>query len=230
MTRVAIAGTDTGVGKTTVAAAVAASLRSRGIHTNVLKPVETGGTRGDACVLRAASGSGQSLDDICPSHFDSPISPLAAAIETGVAISIPDLDRAFERASGDNDALIVEGAGGLLVPLTRTMSFADLFARWRLPVILIAPNRLGVLNHTLLSVEAAAGRGIRVLAIVLNEGVGTADQSSSSNLAMLKILLPDTLCLSFPRLRDASDISDLGRHSEECGLTELILRDDTGNR
>ncbi len=185
-----ITGTDTGVGKTWVTTQLVRELIGRGLRAVGMKPVECGG-REDAIAIRRASGEREPLDRINPVFLDEPLAPAAAA-------QIPDIDFArigdcFGRLTRAYDLVLVEGAGGWLVPLDRERTMADLAIALDLPVILIARNRLGVLNHTLLTVRALAASGRACRAIYLNtlpsDRDGT-DCSRSSNARVLRELLP----------------------------------------
>ena len=167
MIRLGITGTDTGVGKTLVAAALVWLLRRKGLRIAAMKPVETG--KGDDAVrLWHVAGANDAQEDVCPIRFDEPLAPMVAAARAGRPIDIATLDAAFVRLSTGRDAIVVEGAGGLLVPLTETLAFDGLFRRWGLDLILVAGNRLGVINHTLLTLQAAHAAGLTVRAIVLS--------------------------------------------------------------
>jgi dethiobiotin synthetase len=203
MTAIAITGTSTGVGKTTVACALAASAADRGVRVHVLKPIETGVAAfppaDDAARLKEGSRSDQSIEAIAPYRLAVPLAPLAAARIAGTAIDLAVLDAAFETAKAGADLLIVEGAGGLLVPITREESFASLFARWRLPVVIVAANRLGVINHALLTVRAAEAAGLSIAGIAINEiPPAERDASSASNALILSELLPRIPMWHFP--------------------------------
>lgn len=181
-----VAGTDTGVGKTEFARALCAALRERGAAPRALKPVETGCARDqpeDALALRAACGDEQPLDDVCPYRFLMPAAPLAAADAEGAEI---DLARIERLARGDGRRpVVVEAAGGLLVPLARErgalVTNLDLAARLALPVVLVARAGLGTINHSALSAAALANRGVRLAAIVLNRVAPQDDASVATN-------------------------------------------------
>jgi dethiobiotin synthetase len=222
-----VTGTDTGVGKTVVAAALAAALARRGFRTGVLKPVETGVPAGtappDAALLHAASGTSQSLGSVCTFTFAEPLAPLVAAERTGQHIDLGTLDAAFVEAMHGCDAMVVEGAGGLMVPITEHATFAVLFARWRLGLIVVAANRLGVLNHAVLTVHAAKAAGLRVHAVVLNTVAGgPADLAASTNAGALRRLLPDHTVLTFPYLSDPHHIPSLAAAAASCGLLAAL--------
>ena len=199
MIRIGVTGTDTGVGKTVITRAIVAALRDDGRRVAAMKPVESGGTE-DAEQLWRAAGMSHPMELVCPVSLAEPLAPLLAARRAEIDVDLRAIDAAFARLSAVSDAIVVEGAGGLLVPITMHESFATLFRRWELDVVIVAANRLGVLNHTLLSVAAAREHGLRVRAVVLNtisdEPQGLAE---STNLEMLRELLPAMNVLPFPR-------------------------------
>jgi dethiobiotin synthetase len=170
--RLAVTGTDTGVGKTLVSCALLTALRARGLVARGMKPIETGvverSADTDAARLRRAAGDLDPWDDVCPLTYADPLAPLVAAERAERPVDVPRLDAALARLAHGADALIVEGAGGLLVPFTPTLTFAALAVRWQLELVVVAANRLGVLNHTLLTVREADRCGLRVRAVVLN--------------------------------------------------------------
>jgi len=170
-----ITGTDTGVGKTFVASAIVGVLREDGFDVGVMKPVETGSVERDgllqprdALKLKEASGCADPLDLINPYRFAAPVAPNVAASLEKSEIKLEKIVEAFNAICLRHDFIIVEGAGGLMVSLTESETFADLAAILKIPIIIVAPSRLGVINHTLLTVEAARARGIEVAGIILN--------------------------------------------------------------
>ncbi|MEY4956769.1 MAG: hypothetical protein RL409_1026, partial [Gemmatimonadota bacterium] len=173
--RLGVTGTDTGIGKTVVSCAVAARARQLGLRVAAMKPIESGvverrvpesGLSSDADRLRAACASTLPLSVVRPYVLEEPLAPMIAAARTGVQIDIAVLDAALAQVEQDADVVLVEGAGGLLVPIDLRVSYLDLFARWQLPLLLVAGNKLGVLNHVLLTVRAAETAGVPVRAIV----------------------------------------------------------------
>jgi dethiobiotin synthetase len=170
-----VTGTDTGVGKTRVAAALCRALAARGNRVAAMKPVASGceitpeGLRNeDALTLLAAMNVRARYSDVNPYAFAPPIAPHIAAQEAGVDIDFDVLDRAFERLKMQSQALIVEGAGGWLAPLDATRGFADLAAHWQMDVVLVVGMRLGCLNHALLTAESIERRGLRLRGWVAN--------------------------------------------------------------
>ena len=148
-----ITGTDTGVGKTVLTALLVRFLRERGVNAIALKPVCSGG-RGDARVLRAAMGNGLSLDEINPWHFRAPIAPLLAARHERKRVRLAEVLAHIRAMRKRFDVLLVEGAGGLFSPLGENFNSHDLILALRAMPLVIAPNRLGVVNHILLTLEA----------------------------------------------------------------------------
>ena len=194
-----ITGTDTGVGKTFVARGIASALRARGRRVGVLKPVETGCGGGlarrpaDALALRAAAGSTLPLDRICPYPLDAPLAPDVAARLENVRIDPREIVAAFRIIDRKHDVTVVEGAGGLLVPIVDRYTMADLACDLNLPLLVVVNSKLGAINHTLLTLEAAAARGLTVRGYVLNHP-SAADEAAATNASVLAHCT-DTPCL-----------------------------------
>jgi len=185
-----ITGTDTGVGKTFVACALATALRARGRRVAVLKPVETGVEREpeDALRLRAAAADPAPLDDICPYRLRAPLAPAVAAPLEGVTVDVDRLVALVQRRARAADVLLIEGAGGLLVPLRGHITYVDLAARCALPVLLVGANRLGTINHCLLTVRVATAAGLRVRGFVLSQPSPETDASAATNAEVIATL------------------------------------------
>lgn len=169
-----ITGTDTGVGKTVVAAGLALVLRERGLKVGVMKPVATGcvgeGKRlisEDAVYLfEAAENEFPALTS--PFRFRNPLAPSVASVIEKKEIQIERIHRAYRELQHHYDFLIVEGIGGLLVPLTKDYYVANLIHEFALPLLIVARGGLGTINHTLLTVDAAVMRGLEIRGIVFN--------------------------------------------------------------
>lgn len=189
-----ITGTDTGVGKTRVACAIASALYCQGIDAGVMKPAETGcaSRRGvllpaDALALIAATRSTDPLDLVNPYRFPEPLAPAVAAKLAGRSISLNRILTAFRRLSRTHEFMVVEGAGGIMVPLTGRMTFLDLAAAMGLPVLIIARSGLGTINHTMLTVMALRTRDLLITGIVLNDSTGgRRDASSRTNAGVIE--------------------------------------------
>lgn len=188
-----IAGTDTGVGKTLVAGGLALVLREKGIDVGVMKPVETGADRlangllrgKDALFLREMSGATDELELINPYCLAEPLAPAVAAKREGMEIKMSVIQQAYLTLSARHELMIVEGAGGLLVPLTERYLMADLAQLLKLPLLLVARASLGTINHTLLSLFYAQQRAIPVLGVVMNHTTpetGIAEQTNAETL------------------------------------------------
>lgn len=170
--RLAVIGTDTGVGKTFVTLLLARGLRALGRRVWLHKPVACGGWDGrsseDGRALRAACGDGQDQATVCPREFPEPCSPHLAARAAGVQVHLADL-LASVHALAERPDVLLETAGGLLSPLTSDRATnADLLAALGWPALLITRPHLGTLNHTQLTVNEARRRGLRLLGLVLN--------------------------------------------------------------
>lgn len=175
-----VTGTDTGVGKTEVACALLREARAAGLDAVGMKPAQSGhapGEPSDAERLREASGAVEPLEAICPYTFAAPLAPAVAARLEGREVSFFRVLEAAAALAARHAAVVVEGAGGLLVPLTGEETYADLAVALGLPVLVVARAGLGTVNHTALTVEALRRRGLSLTGIVLNR-VGPADDPS----------------------------------------------------
>ncbi len=169
-----ITGTDTGVGKTTVAAALAHYLNSLGLNVGVMKPAESGVADpsklgNDAALLRWAASSGQSDDAISPYRLKEPLSPSQAAQREGVFIDFSQLVQQAREQALAHDFLIIEGAGGLMVPLNSGLLMADYALAVGLPLLVVSHPFLGTINHTLLTVMAARNMEIPLAGFMVNK-------------------------------------------------------------
>ncbi len=184
-----VTGTDTGVGKTVVACALVRALRGRGLDVGVMKPIETGvGPEGplDALALREAAGGGDPLDDVCPQRFALPAAPTVAARAERRQVERGAIRAAFERLAARHDRLVVEGAGGLLVPAAEDFSMADLAREVGLPIVVVARAALGTINHTLLTLEATERRGLELAGVVISHAGGPLSGADAANLEALR--------------------------------------------
>jgi dethiobiotin synthetase len=191
-----ITGTDTAVGKTMVTAALAALLRAARIDVGVMKPILTGCRRrhgrwilSDTRLLLRAASTDDPPTLVTPYRFSLPASPLAAAQAARRPIDLHRIDAAYRALARRHDLMLVEGSGGLLVPLTTRSTTADLIDRLNLPVVIVARAGLGTINHTLLTVEAARRRRLTVVGIILNQPTPPRrDPSVAGNRALLRAL------------------------------------------
>jgi dethiobiotin synthetase len=200
-----VTGTDTGVGKTEVACALLSGARAAGLDVGAMKPAQSGTAPGqvsDAERLRQAAGGGDPLELVCPYQFAPPLAPGVAARLAGVEISMPRLLEAARTLASRHAALLVEGAGGLLVPLTLRQTYADLAVALGLPVLVVARAGLGTVNHTALTLEALRARGLAVAGVVLNRTGPDDDPSVPSNAAEIERLTGAPVLASLPHVRD----------------------------
>ena len=192
-----VTGTGTEVGKTVVAAVIAHSLAATGNRVAVFKPAVTGlddppgdgrGFETDHALLRRAAGSAQSNEEIAPYRYGPPSSPHLAAALAGEEIDPRRLLAAARAAADGADALVCEGVGGLLVPLSSGYSVRDLAVDLALPLVVAASPGLGTINHTLLTIEAARAAGLEVFSVVLTpwpEQPTRVEQSNRETIAAL---------------------------------------------
>ncbi|WP_447968181.1 dethiobiotin synthase [Nitrospira sp. M1] len=173
-TGIFITGTDTGVGKTAITAALAGCIRAQGLSVGVMKPIETGVDQADAEFsdahrLKRAIDSEQSFETVCQYQFPEPIAPLAAANRKNQTIDFQSIQSAYTTLSSDYEWVFVEGVGGIMVPLTPEMRVRDLVIALQLPCIIVSRTSLGAINHLLLTLDALQNSTIHILAIVLND-------------------------------------------------------------
>lgn len=192
-----ISGTDTGVGKTYVAHRLIRTLREKGYKVAAMKPVASGCEQQNGMLVNSdalALNQETSLDFpyalVNPYAFEPAIAPHIAAAQVGVVINFEIITQAYNRLAAQVDYVIVEGAGGWLVPLGPRYAMADLAAHLQLPVLLVACCRLGWLNHSLLSAQAIMHSGCRLSGIVANQCEATAMPYYAENLSTLRGCLP----------------------------------------
>lgn len=183
-----ITGTDTDVGKTFFTALLLRTLRQAGYDAVGYKPVACGGWEDVDAMLAAAPDSGETRATTCAEYLDMPASPLTAAWAAERTVDPARLVAGYHALAARHEIVLVEGAGGWLVPITPRYGIADLAVELGLPVFVVARNRLGAINHTLLTLESIAARGLDVAGIVLNHVVQSADPASHTNRATFAML------------------------------------------
>ncbi len=170
-----ITGIDTGVGKTVIAGALAAAIKAQGFNVGVMKPLSTG-TRnidrksisGDGRYLKEIVESKDKADTINPIRLEPPLPPTIAARKTGITIKTDKIWSAFQELQSKHDFLVVEGIGGLMVPIDENILVADMASKMDLPIVIVCKHYLGAINHTLLTVECAKSRKLRIKGIIIN--------------------------------------------------------------
>jgi dethiobiotin synthetase len=189
-----VTGTDTGVGKTILTAMLLVHLRARGCDALAMKPF-CSGSRGDARLLHSLQRECLTLDAVNPFYFDKPLAPAAAPKPA----AFRDVLAKIEALAGRCEVLLVEGAGGLLAPLGKNYTAQDLIAALSCQTIIVARNRLGVINHTLLAAQSIQAAGQEKLAIVLMN-LKYPDLSAASNFRLLRQRLSGANIFSIPNL------------------------------
>ena len=167
MKSIFVAGTDTGVGKTIIAGALAAALRMEGRRVGVMKPIACGSPE-DAHFLQKCSGTNDPLELVMPVYLKKPLSPNVAAASEKKKIDLSRIVKAHSALQKKYDVLVVEGCGGLLVPVTKDFFVIDLIRKLDSRCVLVSRSGLGAINHTLLSLEALRRRKIEPLGVVFN--------------------------------------------------------------
>jgi dethiobiotin synthetase len=194
-----VTGTDTGVGKTVFSASLVHVLRSAGIRAQATKPF-CSGTRNDVKLLQCAQAGELTDAEVNPFYFPESVAPLVALRKARRNISLRDVIAKIEAMKKHCDVLVIEGSGGLMVPLGKGFMVADVIHALKSEVVIVSRNRLGTINHTLLTTNALKERGAKEVTVVLMEQ-GKKDESCASNLRILREMLEGTKVVSFPFLR-----------------------------
>ena len=203
-----VTGTDTGAGKSVVAAAVCAALAAGGHRVAAFKPVVTGldepaggGWPADHELLARVANGGQAPAEVAPRRFGPAVSPHLAAELAGETLTLAELEPAARAAAARADLLVAEGVGGLLVPLAADGSVRDLAVALGLPLVVAARPGLGTINHTLLTLEAARAAGLPVAAVVLTpwpEEPSVMERSNRATIERLGAVEVATLARTMP--------------------------------
>jgi dethiobiotin synthetase len=202
MRYVLVTGTDTEVGKTVVACGLARALAARGLRVLAVKPVESGcGEAGPEDGELLARAAGQAEPRAALVRLETPVAPPVAADREGVALDHREWCSAIRALAPGHDVVIVEGAGGLLSPLTWEADSRDLAVELGASALVVAADRLGSLNHASLTLEALAGAGVPVLGVVFS-APAEPDDSTGTNAAALARVAGDVRVASLPRLAD----------------------------
>jgi dethiobiotin synthetase len=217
-----ITGTDTGVGKTIITAAFVKVAQHLGFTAVGMKPIETGCRKAadsrqhtaygndslipsDGQFLREISGTDESLDLITPVRFETPLAPMPASEIEGKAVNMEKITYAFRTLTQKYDVLIIEGVGGIMVPITKGYSVLDMAKVFDLPVVVIARPGLGTINHTLLTVYFALKEGLMVAGVIINYAQppeGTI--AERTNPSALEKICPVPVLGIFPYLQNVS--------------------------
>jgi dethiobiotin synthetase len=231
-----VTATDTEVGKTAIACGLARLLAAHGHDVGVSKPVQSGALAhdpaGDAMLLRAAAGADEDAPhEVCPYSFAAPLAPLVASQLEGRSIEAEVILESVAELARRHDALIVEGAGGLLVPVGEDWTIADLAGWLGLPLVLVARAGLGTVNHTLLTLEAVRARGLEVAVVVLNGRSPGTDASADTNPELIERFGGVPVC-SVPWLADGSALGlaeHVAGHLDRTTLLAMAQREEASS-
>jgi dethiobiotin synthetase len=183
-----ITGTDTGVGKTFVSSLLVRGLRAKGLDAVGMKPICCG-ERDDALMLHAASDEAIPLNDVNPFWLRTPAAPYTAALIENRPIDLALVRATCARVAAEHESIVVEGIGGWRVPIARDYDIADLAVELGLPVIIVVANRLGALNHALLTYESVTARKLPCAGLIVNHATSaTQDVAAITNLGVLEDL------------------------------------------
>jgi dethiobiotin synthetase len=228
-----VTGTDTGVGKTIVAAGFVRFVRNRGLRGLGVKPIETGCSVRDGMLypedgvfLKEASEGDITLDECAPFRFSLPAAPHRAAAMEGKHLKLVDLVEHVLSVSEDADLTVVEGAGGLMVPIQEDSMMIDFMVRLGYPILLVARRALGTLNHTLLSVDALEKRGVAPVGIILSAtsaSTGPEEEFTPRDIARLVKGIP-VAELPFLSPDIARDPGQIARTMVECWQEDLLIQ------
>lgn len=180
-----ITATDTDAGKTYVSCAIARVLKTAGVNCGVFKPVSTG-NRDDAEALIKASGIDEKPETVTPVFFKNPMSPYGAALIEGKTFDMRKVESAYKYFTDKYEFTVVEGVGGLLVPLKKNYFVSDMIKSFKLPVVIVARFGLGTLNHTLLTVDKLKKDKQKIAGIILSGKRDRKDISAKANAAIIK--------------------------------------------
>ncbi|MDH3281240.1 MAG: dethiobiotin synthase [Gammaproteobacteria bacterium] len=211
MPGVFVTGTDTEIGKTVVARAIARTWVKQGFRVAGMKPVASGcrptpaGLRSDdALALRSVCNVPAAYEVMNPYAFEPAIAPHIAARRSGTTVELGRIQDAFEELAARADRVVVEGVGGWLVPLGERLTVADLAVRLALPVVLVVGVRLGCLNHALLTCQSISARGCSLAGWIANHCDPECD-AAAEIVASLRARLPARLCAELPWMEDRGD-------------------------
>ena len=208
-----ITGTDTGIGKTVITAALIKTANLLGFRACGMKPIETGCLRegdvlipSDGMFIKTIAHMGESVNYISPCCFENPLAPLPASEIEGISVNFEKIKKAYAELSQKYDVVIVEGLGGLLVPITGDYFVLDLARDFGLPVIVVSRPGLGTINHTMLTVNYAINAGLFVAGIIINYSLPSEGTSAeNTNPEVLKKISPVPIVGIFPHLKDLEE-------------------------
>ncbi len=208
-----VTGTDTGVGKTVIAAALIKAIGLCGIRAGGMKPIETGCTKegksllpADGMFLKGIARMDEPVSHITPCCFEHPLAPMVSAEIEGTTVNLNKIKKAFNELTKAYKSIVVEGVGGLFVPVNKNYFILDLAKEFGLPLIVVSRPDLGTINHTLLTVNYALREGLNVAGIIINYTYPSKGSlAEETNPQVIKQLSPVPLIGIFPYLNAMSD-------------------------
>ena len=202
-----VTGTDTDVGKTIVTGALAAAIRAEDLNVGVWKPMQSGALLGsgetDAERLLQYSGIHERAEDVASFTFQASLTPMLAAKQDGVDITLQEIITAGQPLIHRYESVLIEGAGGVAVPLTEDSLVVDLISELRIPALIVARSGLGTINHTLLTVSYLQQHGVPIIGFILNDGDSNEmynDSSAATNAELIERYCGISFLGRFPRL------------------------------
>jgi len=208
-----ITGTDTEVGKTLIASGLVVALQDQGIDVGVMKPLESGAPcfestpiPRDAFYLKEIAGVQDDLGRINPYCFQAPLAPGVAAEKEEVEVDLQHIKGAYEELKGHHQFMVVEGAGGLLVPIAKGVLLPELIKLLGLPLLVVARASLGTINHTLLTLSYCQREGLDVKGLIINKSTPDADPAEDSNPQVITQVSGVPFFGTFPFLRDYAGV------------------------
>ena len=215
-----IIGTDTGVGKTVIAGGMARVLKESGYNVGVMKPMESGlgnkkETETDTHFLMTMAQVSDARDDVNPYRFQGALAPGVAAAREGVEPSFDVIREKFEILSKRHEVMLVEGAGGLIVPLTSCQTHLELIQLFDLPVLIVGRLGLGTINHTMLTVHCLKSLGIEVSGMILKQMTPQITVADETNPQVIQSMTEVPLWGTFPYLKNPKNIDELTRVMKE---------------
>jgi len=225
MTGLFITGTDTGVGKTIIAAAMAMALKKKGINVGVMKPLQSG-PDGDADILMEAAGIDDDKSLVVPYELKAPVAPTFAARLENVEIDLQLIKDAYHQLSRKHDLMLVEGAGGIMVPILEkgqeSYLFSDLAADLKLKTVIVARAGLGTVNHTLLTIDHARRKGLDLVGVIINGYSQSPGLSEKNNPQMIESLSGVPVLAVLPSL-DSSELDLAEKLSSSLNIENFHL-------
>jgi dethiobiotin synthetase len=229
-----ITGTDTGVGKTVITVALIKAICRLGFTACGMKPIESGCLQqGDVLVpsdgmfIKTIAHMEENIGHITPCRFKSPLAPLPASEIEGITVDFEKIKKAFADLSRKYDAVIIEGIGGLLVPITRNYSVIDMAKDFNLPLIVVSRPSLGTINHTMLTVNYALKEGLRVAGIIINYSQPPENTlAETTNPEIIKQIGPVPVIGIFPYLTDmeSATIKEAAEKNLDIELVSAFLQ------